>query len=140
MKEGIRIRITPNIHQRLNGLDDLARILFPMNKNHQKTCVVLWLEIKYTEDQFLTTTTHIPSKYGISQRTVEIVRAKLKKIGLIRRVSHFSPKHGYRSGWEFTDRLDRSLSFFQKWLKTARKNTGLEYERRRDEHAIHFIT
>lgn len=53
MPESTKVEISFNKIQRINGLDDLARILFPHNKRHQKIFLAMFLELKYAPDQFL---------------------------------------------------------------------------------------
>ena len=35
---------------RIQGLDELAAILFPGNRNHQKVFLAIFIEIKYSKD------------------------------------------------------------------------------------------
>jgi len=105
-----KIEVGFNQIRRINGLDDLARILFPDNKNHQKIFLSLFIELKYAPDQFLSNFRYIPAKYGISDRVLQIVRAKMRKLGLIDHVSKFNSKYGYREGWVFSTKFAKSLS------------------------------
>ena len=82
-----KIEISPALVRGISGLDDLARIFFPDNTNHRRAFLALWLGIKYAEGQFLASRVDLTTKYRISARTLEIVRAKMKKLGLIQRVS-----------------------------------------------------
>ena len=50
MPESTKVEISFNKIQRLQGLDDLARILFPNNKEHQKVFLAMFLELKYASD------------------------------------------------------------------------------------------
>ena len=73
-----KIELNPALVRRVSGLDDLARMFFPDNRNHQRAFVAIWLEIEYADNQFLESTTNLASRYDLSPRTLEIVRAKLK--------------------------------------------------------------
>ncbi len=53
MPESTKVEISFNKIQLINGLDVLARILFPHNRNHQKIFLAMFLELKYTPDKFL---------------------------------------------------------------------------------------
>lgn len=48
-----KIEIDFNLINRINGLDELAKLLFPNNKNHQKIFLAIFIELKYAENQFL---------------------------------------------------------------------------------------
>jgi len=94
---------------RIQDLDELAAVLFPGNKNHQKTFLVVFVELKWSPDQFLPAIEPIADKHGISRRTLETVRAKMRRLGLIDHVSRFNRRHGYREGWVFSNKFARSL-------------------------------
>ena len=48
-------------------------------------------------------------KHGVSRRTLERVRAKMRRMGLIDHVSRFNVEWGYREGWVLSGRFERSL-------------------------------
>lgn len=48
-------------------------------------------------------------QHAISRRTLERVRAKLRRLGLIDHVSRFNARRGYREGWVLSTRFERSL-------------------------------
>ena len=124
----------------ISGLDDLARIFCPNNRNHQRAFLAIWLGIKYAEEQFLASSTDLRARYGVSSRTIEIVRAKMKKLGLIQRVSHFSPAFGGRSGWVFSPRFRHALSAFGEILKDAAEPSVGALSRHKDENSLHYIS
>ena len=121
--------------RRISGLDDLARIFFPDNRNHRRAFVAIWVEIKYAERQFLPDMKAIQSEYNLSRRTVENVRAKMKKLGLIKRISHFNPDFGYRAGWIFSGRLRHALTAFAKALDAANVPDGTPVDEKKDRDA-----
>ena len=134
-----KIELNPALVRRVSGLDDLARIFFPDNRNHQRAFVAIWLEIKYADNQFLASTTNLASRYALSPRTLEIVRAKLKKLGLIKRISHFNPAHSYRSGWVFSPRFRSALSAMSAAITNASQVTDRRLDREKDRASIQFI-
>lgn len=134
-----KIEISPAIVRRISGLDDLARVFFPDNRNHRRAFVALWLGIKYAEGQFLPSSVNLTARYGISARTLEIARAKMKKLGLIQRVSHFSPAFGCRSGWIFSSRFRHSLSSFCETLTAATDQLERSIDRKKDEDSLRYI-
>lgn len=109
MLESTKVEISFNKIQRINGLDDLARILFPHNKKHQKVFLAMFLELKYAQNQFLNSFAFLCQKYDFSQRVLEKVRAKCRRMGIFDHVSRFNSKYGYREGWVFSNRFGWSL-------------------------------
>ena len=134
-----KIEISPALCRRVAGLDDLARIVFPDNRNHRRAFVAMWLEIKYAERQFLSSQADISTKHKISRRTLEIVRAKLKRMGIVKRVSHFNPQYGYRSGWVFSSRFGSSLTTLAKAIKPAQRLPGSKIEEMKDWDSMHYV-
>lgn len=134
-----KIEINPALVRGISGLDGLARIFCPDNRNHQRAFFALWLGIKYAEGQFLTSSTDLAAKYRVSSRTIEIVRAKMKRLGLIQRVSHFSPAFGNRAGWVFSPRFRHALSLLGEILKAVVQPSGRAIDRQKDEGAVHYV-
>ena len=134
-----KIEINPARVRGLSGLDDLARVFFPDNANHRRAFLAVWLGIKYAEEQFLASKVDLTAKHGISARTLEIVRAKMARLGLIKRVSHFSPAFRCRSGWVFSPRFRHALSSFGEILKEAIQPSGRALDRQKDEDTMHYV-
>lgn len=105
-----KIDLSHNRVARIEDLDELAAILFPGNKNHQRIFVAIFVEIKWAEGQFLPALEPVADKYGFSRRVLETVRAKMRCLGLIDHVSRFNQRQGYREGWVFSTRFSRALS------------------------------
>jgi len=104
-----KIEVGYNKIRRTNGLDDLARLLFPSNRNHQRVFLAMFLELKYARDQRLPSFSFLCTKYQVSPRVLDIVRARCRKMGVFDHVSKFSPRNGYREGWVFSRRFSLSL-------------------------------
>lgn len=134
-----KIEINPARVRGLSGLDDLARVFFPDNANHRRAFLAVWLGIKYADEQFLASKVDLTTKYGISVRTLEIVRSKMARLGLIKRVSHFSPAFGCRSGWIFSPRFRHALSSFGEILKAAAQPSVRPVDRQKDEDSLKYI-
>lgn len=94
---------------RAEALDELAAILFPGNKNHQRIFLAVFVELKWAEGQFLATLDPIANKHDFSHRSLETVRSKMRRLGLIDHVSRFNQKYGYREGWTLSGKFSRSL-------------------------------
>lgn len=117
-----KIEISYNKIQRMNGLDDLARILFPNNRNHQKIFLAIFIEIKYAPGEFLPSLLPLCDAYRFTPRMLETVRSKMRRMGLIDHVSRFNRKTGYREGWIFSNRFSRSLVSLSKSAEYLRRN------------------
>lgn len=48
-------------------------------------------------------------KYGFTERMIETVRSKMRRMGIIDHVSRFNKAHGYREGWLFSGRFSHAL-------------------------------
>ena len=128
-----KIELNCNKIARINDLDELAKVLFPGNMNHQKIFLAVFIELKYAPDQFLPNLSPLCDKYAFSIRMLETVRSKMRRMGMIDHVSRFNKRYGYREGWVFSSRfgrtLDRLISLIQD-LK-ERKST-LQEQKDRD--------
>ena len=65
----------------------------------------------------------VARQHDISRRTLERVRAKMRRIGLIDHVSRFNAGHGYREGWVMSGRFGNSLWQLAEKVATLR-DTG----------------
>ncbi len=104
-----KIETNHNTISRLESADELARILFPDNSNHQKIFLSIFVELKWAKDQFLPVLDPIVDQLGLSRRSLETVRAKMRRMGLIDHVSRFNKTYGYREGWVFSNKFPRAL-------------------------------
>ena len=128
-----KIELNCNKIARIQDLDELAKVLFPGNKNHQKIFLAVFIELKYAPDQFLPNLSPLCDKYDFSPRMLETVRSKMRRMGIIDHVSRFNKRYGYREGWVFSGRFVRSIerigSLFQKFRK---RKDGLQEQKDRD--------
>ena len=108
MKGGSKIEFGFNRIGRVESLDEFAELLFPNNRNHQKLFLAIFVELKYAEGQYLKSLEWVADRYGCSRRVLEIVRAKMRRLGLIDHVSRFGQRYGYRVGWVFSSRFAKS--------------------------------
>ena len=135
MTPSTKIELNHSKISRMEGLDDLARTLFPGNKNHQRTFLAMFVELKWAPDQFLPVLEPIADKHSISRRTLETVRAKMRRLGLIDHVSRFNQKHGYREGWVFSRRFANNVHRLAQRVEQLRTRTEPNQERKdRDMH------
>jgi len=102
-----KIEVGFNKIGRIRDLADLARSLFPHNKRHQKVFLAIFIELKYADGQSLPSLNWIADKYKISQRVFEIVRAKMRRLGIIDHISRFILTSSYREAWMFSKRFNK---------------------------------
>jgi hypothetical protein len=133
MTPSTKIDLNHNKIARIDGLDELAAVLFPGNKTHQKLFLAIFVEIKYSDGSFLSSLSFLPDKYGFSGRTLGSVRAKMRRMGLIDHVCRFNKSHGYREGWVFSGRFQRSLGRLEElWLRFREHKDGNQEKKDRD--------
>ena len=131
--------MNPALVRSISGLDDLARVIFPDNKTHRQVFVAIWVELKYAEDRFLPSFSQLTARYDFSERVLEIARAKLKKMGVLKRVSHFSPHHGHVGGWTFSSRFSQCLRKLAKTVETVQTPTGRSTDEEKDRDSSIYV-
>ena len=104
-----KVELNCNKIARIQGLDELANLLFPRNRNHQKAFMAIFIELKYSPRGFLPTLGRLCNKYRFTPRMLETVRSKMRRMGIIDHVSRFNKSYGYREGWVFSSRFSRAL-------------------------------
>ena len=105
-----KIELNHNKIARIQGLDELAKTFFPGNRNHQKVFLAIFIELKFTPQEFFPTFAPLCTKYNFTPRTLETVRSKMRRMGIIDHVSRFNRVYGYREGWIFSKRFALSLN------------------------------
>ena len=119
-----KIEMSHNKIARTEDLADLAMILFPQNRNHQRIFLAIFIELKWAENQFLPALEPVADKYGLSRRVLETVRAKMRRMGLIDHVSRFNQSYGYREGWVFSNKYSNALNRLAETVARLRKSEG----------------
>ena len=104
-----KIELSFNRISRIADLANLAELLFPGNRNQQHAFMVIWIALKWADNCMVPNLTVPAEKHGISRRTLERVRAKMRRMGLIDHVSRFNAEWGYREGWTLSGRFERAL-------------------------------
>jgi len=104
-----KIDLSFNRIRRLTDLADLAELLFPGNRNQQHAFLVIWISLKWAHHHMVPNLSEIAAEYGVSKRTLERVRAKMRRMGLIDHVSRFTRRFGYREGWCLSTRFEKAL-------------------------------
>jgi hypothetical protein len=104
-----KIDLSFNKIPRLQDAADLAELMFPGNRNQQHAFLLVWFSLKWAGHGLVPNFEGIAREHGVSRRTLERVRAKLRRLGLIDHVSRFNARHGYREGWVLSSRCENSL-------------------------------
>ncbi len=121
MTPNTKVDLNHNRLMRIEGLDELAPVIFPQSKQQQRLFLAIFIELKWAPDQFLSALEPIAQKYGFTSRSLETVRAKMRRLGLIDHVSRFNQKNRYREGWVFSRRFERSLERLAELVEHARE-------------------
>jgi hypothetical protein len=138
MTPSTKIELNSNKIARMEGLDELARVLIPGNKNQQRIFLAIFVELKWATDQFLPALEPIADQHNISRRTLETVRAKMRRLGIIDHVSRFNRKNGYREGWVFSRRLETSLENLSKQVQNFKRCKD-EKQKQKDRDAYRYL-
>ena len=88
-----RIEVSFNRIARLDDLADLAELLFPGNRNQQHAFLAVWLSLKWADHHMVPNLGQVAREHGITKRTLERVRAKMRRMGLIDHVSRFTKRY-----------------------------------------------
>ena len=107
---GTKIEFNSNKIARIQGLDELAALLFPGNRAQQKIFLAIFIEVKYAKGDFVLFLKPLCDKYGFSPRMLETVRSKMRRLGLIDHVCRFNKSHGYKEGWVLSSRFNHALT------------------------------
>jgi hypothetical protein len=133
-----KIEVSYNKIERLKGLDDLARILFPGNPNHQRIFLAIFIELKYAPDEFLPSLLPLCDQYGFSPRMLETVRSKMRRLGIIDHVCRFNETKGYREGWIFSKRFSKVMIRLSESME-AFKGDKDPHQRQKDEDSFRYL-
>jgi len=104
-----KINFSFNRIARLTDLSDLAEMLFPGNRNQQHAFLTIWISLRWADHHIVPNLGVVSREQGLSRRTFERVRAKMRRMGLIDHVSRFKAQYGYREGWVLSSRLETGL-------------------------------
>ena len=133
-----KIEVSYNKIERIKGLDDLARILFPGNQNHQRIFLAIFIELKYAKDEFVPSLLPLCDQYGFSPRMLETVRSKMRRLGIIDHVCRFNEATGYHEGWVFSKRFSKVLLRLSESLDTFKADKD-PIQRQKDDDAFRYL-
>ena len=75
--------------------------------------------------------------WSASARSLQRVRAKTRKLGLIDHISRFNTKLGYREGWVLSTRFELSLDNLSSKVTTFKNRQ--DAHKQKDWDSIHYI-
>ena len=133
-----KVDLNCNRIARIQGLDEVARILFPANRNHQRVFLAIFIELKYSAEGIVPDLAPLCEKYRFSPRTLETVRSKMRRMGLIDHVSRFNKLYGYREGWVFSSRFSRSITRLVALTNKLRER-GDTLQERKDRDVFMYV-
>lgn len=133
-----KIELNHNKIIRIQGLDELARILFPGNRNHQRIFLAIFIELKYAPSELIPSLAPLCDKYEFSPRMLQTVRSKMRRMGIIDHVSRFNKKYGYREGWIFSSRFSRALEKLGKLAKSFKERKD-QLQARKDRDLFVYL-
>jgi hypothetical protein len=132
-----KIEISYNKIERLKGLDELARILFP-SREHQRIFLAIFIELKYASDQFLPSLIPLCDQYALSPRMLETVRSKMRRMGIIDHVCRFNAKTGYREGWVFSKRFPKAMVRISEAIESFKEDKD-PHQEEKDKDLFRYI-
>lgn len=132
-----RIEIGHNRVRRLQGLDDLARLLF-RKSSHQKLFLTIFVDLKHAEEGMLPSLSPSAEKAGVSERVLEEIRARMRTLGIIDHISRFSAQYNYHEGWVLSKRFSSSLRKLADKCDEFRDHMGTN-QRQKDEDSLRYL-
>jgi len=124
-----RINVNKGRIYRISDPIQLAEVFYPAKNAHQRraTFLAILFEIKNARDQRLETTVHIPEKYGLPAPIISKVRAKMTRIGLIRK---------YQDAWILSSTFYSTLEALAEKVRVYQTPAQNREEREREEAFI----
>lgn len=116
---------------RLVDASDLAEVLFAGNRNQQHAFLVLWFTLCQAPHGLVPNFAAVVRGNRVSRRTLERTRAKLRRLGLIERVSRFNARYGGREGWVLSTRFERGLRLLAEKVEVLRGSEARAVEKDR---------
>ncbi|MFA5863175.1 MAG: hypothetical protein WC975_00655 [Phycisphaerae bacterium] len=134
MNESTKIEFRYRRISQLSDVSDLAEMLFPGNRNQQHAFQVIWVTLKWAKEKVISDLADVAERNAVSRRTLERTRAKMKRLGIIERVSRFSSRNNYQDGWVLSGRFENGLRQLAGKIENL-KNTDMG-SREKDELLI----
>ena len=121
MTESTKINFRCRNIPQIQDITDLVDVLFPNNRNQQYAAALILLELK-SADRIVPKLGQLESKCGVSRRTLQRVRAKLARLGIIEHVSWMNSRYGGQEGWKLSSRMSTALRLLADKIDDWRKD------------------
>ena len=121
----------------IQDVTDLVDVLFPNNRNQQYAAARILLELKSAQ-HIVPNLIYVQSKYGVSRRTLQRVRAKLSRLGLIEYLSWMNSRYGGQEGWKLSSRMSTTLRQLADKIDSWRKDACPE-RKQKDEQLVELL-
>ena len=125
MTEYTKISFQHRRAREIGDLTDLVEVLFPGNRNQQHAAARMLLALR-AADAPVKDLGQLEDRYRISRRTLQRVRAKLARLGLIEHVSGLNTRYLGQHGWRLSGRMSTALR------QLADRIDAWRYEHRRE--------
>ncbi len=122
---------------RISDITDLVEMLLPGNRNQQHAAARILLALK-AASQPVRSLSHLEEQYNISRRTLQRVRAKLSRLGIIEHVTWMNTRHGGREGWKLSSRMSTALRQLADKIDQWRVNKRPE-RKEKDEQLVELL-
>lgn len=133
-----KIEFDHNKVRRARDLDEFAALLFPGNRNHQRVFLILFVEIKWADEQFVGDLWPAARDHAVTRRVFETVRAKMRRLGIIDHVSRFNKGYGYREGWTLSKRYAQSFKRLIQLAEDFGQRQG-EVQEMKDRECLKYV-
>ena len=137
MPESTKIEFRYRRISQLDDVTDLVAFFFPGNRNQQHAAGRILLALK-AADEPVATLRNLEMRFVISRRTLERVRAKLARLGLIEHVTWMNSRYGSQPGWKLSSRMSGALRLLADKVDAWRKDTRLD-RRENDEQLVGLL-
>ena len=108
MTDPTKIDFRHRIIRQIGDVTDLVEMLFPGNRNQQHAAARIFLVLKAAEG-LVPSLSFLQEQHSISRRTLQRVRAKLTRLGLIEHFTWMNSRYGGQSGWRLSSRMSTAL-------------------------------
>lgn len=108
MTESTKINFVARRVSEVEDVTDLVAMLFPGNQNQQHAAARVLLVLKEASGSVVSLSS-LERKHSISRRTLQRIRAKLARLGLIEYASRLNARYGGQEGWRTSGRFSTAL-------------------------------
>jgi len=138
MTDPTKIDFRHRIIRQIGDVTDLVEMLFPGNRNQQHAAARIFLVLKAAEG-LVPSLSFLQEQHSISRRTLQRVRAKLTRLGLIEHFTWMNSRYGGQSGWRLSSRMSTALRLLAGRIDEWRLDC-CPARRRKDAQLVDLLT